>query len=175
MNRLIVILSLISVGAVAQEYIWCQLGPVTSGWANVMSLDMTDPEDRKDYSKRELPMPPAYPALVHPTTGLMVVQPDTVRAGKQAILAQLDAVVSNQVDAALIGYLKPTTNVTAIVGTNRANWRIVRYTGSMTTAQQLTLDRWSIIYLSARLQVMEQLLADKSIVNVRKTLNRETE
>lgn len=162
--------------ASAQDYYWVQSGPVTLSnlAANVRGLDVTDRDDMREYLATGLPVP-TPPALVHRASGLVSFNPPTIRAGKRSIQAQQEAAISNGLPDRVLGYLTPGTNITAIITTNSLAWRSVRYSGTMTAGQQREYDRYCIEYLSARLQVLEMLLAEKGVVNVRKTLDRDTE
>lgn len=179
MKIVAIIISLFAVAASAQDYLWVQLGPIvqTNIPSSVRGVDFTDRDDRREYIERGLVPPPAFPTLVHIASGMMSIQPPTIRAGKREIQAMQEDSLSNSIPDRVLGYLTPGTNITALIGTNRQNYATLRYPNAngMSTANRLMYDRYCIEYLSARLQALEQLLADKGVVNARKTLNREVE
>jgi hypothetical protein len=163
------VLWVVAGGAAAQDYYWLQRGSHGTLPERVVGIDVTDRTgDWRDYRATGLPMPATLPALVDATSGDMVCAPTgTVKQAIRQIRAGQREAVTNESPTFFHAFTF-STNTTALIGTNRAGYALLRFDGTkLTAAQREQYQTDCIQYLAARLQLIERELKRKRLVDVK--------
>lgn len=167
MKSLITMLILSASLTMAGDYYLLTIGR-TNVAADVVTIDVTDKTgDWRDYIRAGLPVPARLPAIVDAHTGDSIALAGPIAQAMRSLRDNQRAAITNEAPG-WFGYLTMTTNTMSVIGTNRSGFAVLRYDGTkLTAAQREQYQTECIMYLSARLQLLERELRRKRVVNIR--------